>query len=109
MVAHELEHFMKLVRKIKKYPAFRRIRIRFRNFQDICGQVYETKKGYYVIEIKKTSTFQEAIDTLAHELAHILVDMNGKHGAVFGILNEAMRNVILMLTGEIALEAKNED
>ena len=109
MTSDETQSFMKLVKKIKKYPAFEKVRVRFKNLRDVYGRVYETQSGNYIIEIKNTCTFQEAIDTLAHELAHIIVDMKGDHGAVFGILCEAMRNVILILTGEVMLEEKNEN
>ncbi|MGB9591533.1 MAG: hypothetical protein ACPL1K_03340 [Candidatus Kryptoniota bacterium] len=96
MTAQELERFHKLCRLVKKLPAFSKVikSIRRKPLKDLLAYVYEDSQGKFNIVIAKNETFQNAIDDLAHELAHVLVDMSNAHGPLFTTMEFYMKRLL---------------
>lgn len=105
MDANEIKSLKRLFSAVRKLPAFAEASLHVRSIRD-HGHCLFSSQGY-IIRINKALTYSEAVYTLAHELAHILVDMENKHGAIFGVMEEALRNVLFILTQQLQVEINN--
>ena len=103
----EIKSLKKLFSAVRKLPAFADASLHIRPIKD-HGQCLFSSRGY-IIRINKSLTYSEAVYTLAHELAHILVDMENKHGAIFGVMEEALRNVLFILTQQLQSGIKSNN
>jgi len=92
--------FMTLVRQIRKLPAFTKLHVRFEKIEDAHGYAFLHEDGRQVVKINRDLDWSTAIETLAHELAHLLVDMDDEHNRLFHVMNEAMIEVIFVLIGD---------
>ncbi|MEM2003976.1 MAG: hypothetical protein QXQ37_04915 [Nitrososphaerota archaeon] len=91
--------FFTVVNIVRRLPAFRRIKVRFRNIKDLGRVKYDGEKNEYLILISKKLDFDVAMYTFAHECAHILVDMDNAHGPLFGITEQYCIDLLFTIVG----------
>ncbi len=102
MTPQQLRIFRQVCRELKKFPALQRLKsVRRRKIVDLA-EVYEDSDGYYHITISINESYDEALDDLAHECAHILVEMDNTHGPNFQTMESAMRRIIRRLADQIS-------
>ena len=102
MSPQELRRFRKLCNKVKKFPVLenRLKTIRRKELKGYLALVYEDNDGYHIV-ISRKEPFHAAVEDLAHELAHILVDMSNSHGEIFTSMEKAMINILRLLLKDI--------
>lgn len=102
MNQQELRRFRKLCNLVKKFPALenRLKSIRRKELKGLLALAYEDDNGFHIV-ISKKEGFYAAVDDLAHELAHILVDMSNDHGELFKRMEQALMDVLRILLKKI--------
>lgn len=69
--------------------------------KDYDGLAIEEFDGRNRIFISDRLDFNGAISTLAHELAHVLVDMNNTHDDLFRMMYQAMLGIVRQISREV--------
>jgi len=97
LTKEETKELRRVYRGIRSLPAFEGVVFRRCNLKGLYGMAKITEDGSRVVYISSEIGFTDALHTLAHECAHLLVDMDNTHNEVFSIMCTAMEKVIRML------------
>jgi len=93
----EIKSLRKIYSYLRTLPAFEDVIIRRTKLRDAQGMVRVTETGKKYIYLSSDLNYTDAIYTLAHECAHLLVDLSNSHNALFNIMNSAMLQVLSLL------------
>ncbi len=97
MSKEEIRELRRIYSALRELPAFDGVIFRRCKLNGLYGMVKTTNKGKKVVFLSSEMNFTDTIHTLAHECAHILVDMDNRHNEVFNIMQAAMEKIIRML------------
>lgn len=93
----EVRELRRIYDRLREFPAFENVIFRRCKLKGLYGAVTVREDGKKVVLLSSQLNFTDTLHTLAHECAHILVDLNNQHNEFFNIMLTAMEKVIKLI------------